>query len=184
MHHSDGTAKILHERYAKALIAVAENANVLDKVFENITELALAVKQDKDLKKFLFHPEIEISAKLELLSNISEKLKFCDEFFNFLKVLLIKQRIAILRGVFLRFRDLYDAKKRQQKVFVKTAVSLSDQQRRKLKEALKNRLNKNILLEELHDKTILGGMYIKIGDTILDGTLELKLNRLKEKIKG
>jgi len=179
MRYSDGATEVLHQRYAKALIAIADESGTEDKIFEDISCLTETIDQDERLRKVLFHPEISNEAKLDILLEISKQLKFCNEFLNFLKLLLAKRRIDILHGIFLRFQGLHDQRRQQQRVLAKTAVALSEKQKKALTGALERKFNKKILLEEQQDESVIGGIYIKVGDKIFNTTVESKLNQLR-----
>jgi F-type H+-transporting ATPase subunit delta len=63
---------------------------------------------------------------------------------------------------------------------VKTVIPLLKEEKEELIKKLENKYNKTIILEEELDKNILGGVYVRVGDDVLDGTLSTKLKDIKK----
>jgi len=181
---SPESQEVLHRRYAKALFEVARETGSLEEVFENITAFARALDEHAGLRKVLFHPEIADEKKQEVLTQIGAQLKFCEQFLDFLKFLVDKNRLEILYGIRQKFSDLYDEAKDQRKAVVKTAVSLTESQVDGLAKALSRRFGKKILVEEKIRPDILGGIYVRVGDEIYDGTAAGRLEKLRKAVAG
>ncbi len=64
-----------------------------------------------------------------------------------------------------------------------TAVKLTADQQRQIQTILENKINKELRIKCRVDKDVIGGMYIRIGDTVINGTLQNKINKLKEKFQ-
>lgn len=175
--------EILHERYAEALIDIAEEAGKLDGVADNLTFLNELVRKDRLFAKILHHPEIDREDKLKALEAVSKKVQFCDEFYAFLKVLAKKNRLNLIHGIFLKYCDLYKEKRSKVKVFIKAAVSLSKAQIERLKEILSRTLRKDIIVEESIQPSLIGGLDIKIGDLVYNLSLADRLNLMGERLK-
>jgi len=62
---------------------------------------------------------------------------------------------------------------------VKTVIPLEEEDRKNLKEKLEKKYNKEIILKEEIDKSIIGGVYVRVGDDVIDGTIKSKLNEMK-----
>lgn len=176
--------EILHERYAEALIDIAEEADKLDEIADNLTLLNELAGKGKQLRKVLQHPEIEKEDKLKVLEAVSKKANFCNEFRDFLKVLTEKDRLDLIHGVFLRYGDLCRAKKNRLKAVIKTAVSLNKDQIGRVKEILSRKLKKEIIVEEFIQPSLIGGLDIKIGDMVYNMSLFDRLNFMEERLKA
>lgn len=174
--------EILHERYAEALIDVAEEAGRLDDIADNLTFLNELVSKQKHLAKILQHPEVAKEDKLNALAAISKEAGFCDEFYGFLEVLVRKSRLDLIHGVFLRYCDLYQERKSRLKVFIKTAASLSKAQIARLKDILSRKLKKDIIVEESVQPGLIGGMVLRIGDLVYNLSLVDRLNFMQERL--
>jgi len=93
--------EILHQRYAKALFDFASNSSVSDKIMKDLESLTYIIRSNGEVSQLLRHPEISKDEKFKVLKAISEKGRFCGEFMDFLKILLGKNRLNLLHGIFL-----------------------------------------------------------------------------------
>lgn len=182
MYYSSSEIEILHRRYAQALIETAAEADRLDKVTQDFALLNNTLKQDKGLTAVLGHPEIDKADKLKLLESICEKAGFCEAFVFFLKLLLSKNRLKILHGVFLKYRDLYEMRKSRLQVFVRAASPLSKGQLSRLEKMLGDKLKKNIFIMDSVDPSLIGGLKLKIDSSVYNLSLADRLKILKEKL--
>lgn len=175
-------AEIIHQRYARALIAVAEEENILDKVEDDFSFFARLFKNNKDVEMFLVHPEISREDKHFFLSRITQKAKMPDPFVDFLKFLIDKRRICLIHGIFLKYRDIYDGLRRQQKVFVRSSIELTTLVRDRLKRCLEKGIGKKVFFEETIDKSLVGGIRVQISDKIYDFSIKTSLKKLQNKL--
>lgn len=184
MYYSSPEIEVLHRRYAQALIEAAAENNRLDKVAQDFVFLNNMLKQNKNLAAILYHPEIDKVDKLKLLEDICEKAEFCEDFFSLLKLLLNKNRLKILHGVFLKYRDLYEMRKSRLQVSVRTAAPLNKNQLNRLETMLGNKLKKNIFIIDSVDPSLMGGLNLKIDSLIYNLSLADRLQFFKEKLTG
>ena len=105
MRYQSPELEILHERYAGALMDIAEESGKLDEIEDNLSFITGLIKQDKKLARILQHPEISREDKLNLLKSIFKKADFCDEFFYFMQLLVKKNSLGLMHGIFLKYRD-------------------------------------------------------------------------------
>ena len=63
---------------------------------------------------------------------------------------------------------------------IKTTVSLTDEEFNSLKSKLEKKYNKHVILEQIIDKSILGGIYVRVGNDVIDGTVKSKLDELQD----
>ncbi len=172
--------EILHERYACALMDVARAGGRLDEVAKNLSLTSALVRKDKDFARILLHPGIDKGEKINLLEGISKKARFCEEFCSFIRVLAEKNRLGLIHGVFLRYRDLYEQRKGLLKVFIATAVSLSAGQLKALKEVLKRRLKKDIVILQMVEPSLIGGFDLRIGNSVYNLSLASRAKLIKK----
>jgi len=174
--------EILHHRYATALFRVARAGKKEDAVMKNLDFLASLVESNKRVAKFLYNPGIRDEIKIKFLLSIAAKKKFCEEFVDFLKLLVKKRRIRLLHGVLLRYMDFYHMYKNRLVVLLKSAYKLESSQLKSLKKALAKRFGKEILIEQAVEPSLMGGLLIQVGDKIYDTTLRTGLVKLREVI--
>ena len=182
MYYLGPETEILHQRYAKALMQVAVEDKKLDKIEKDLLSLNQILKKNELLARIFYHPEIAKREKKSLIEKMCKESHLCDDIKSFLFLLAKKDRLRLIHGVFLKYRDLYDIQKRRQKVFVRTADSLGKQQISRLKKILDKILNKEIFIEEVIEPSLIGGIDLKIGDTVYNLSLLTRLQFMKERL--
>jgi F-type H+-transporting ATPase subunit delta len=80
-------------------------------------------------------------------------------------------------------QDYYNKVNKNNVAIVRTAVSLNESERQLLKDKLKDLFGRSIQLEEHIDETIIGGMYIQVGDTVIDYTLSSNFKKIREQLE-
>ncbi|MCR1935580.1 F0F1 ATP synthase subunit delta [Clostridium tepidum] len=169
----------LDRRYALALYEVAEEKNKVNEYLKDLKEVVNIIKNSEDICKILKHPEISTSRKKEIFTEIF-KDKIDDGLLSFLLVLIEKDRILYLEEKLKQMEKIYLEKNNMILANVKTVIPLLEDERDELIKKLEIRYNKKIILEEEIDKSILGGVYVRVGDDVLDGTLSTRLKDIKK----
>ena len=95
-----------------------------------------------------------------------------------------KNRLHLIHGVFLRYRDYYDEKVKTIKVFVKSAVKLKQQQIDRLLKRLRSYLKKEIVLDLKVKPLLVGGLFVKIHDRIYDSSVASVLHDINKRLMG
>ncbi|MGM0481020.1 MAG: F0F1 ATP synthase subunit delta [Pseudomonadota bacterium] len=161
--------------YAKAAFDFALEQGALDNWAEML-DFATAVADDDTMVSFLSSSSTVERTSEVFIGVCGEQLN--DSGQNFIKVLAENHRLALLPAV----RDLYKTFRADYEkeivVDVKSATALQETQQTQLINALVKRLERKIKLNCSVDESILGGLVIEAGDTVIDGTLRGKLDRL------
>lgn len=169
----------LDRRYALAYYQVADEKGKVDQYLQEFRELVDLIVTNADIIQLINNPQISTSRKQELIKDIF-KGKVNDDLISFINIILAKKRIHTASGILAEVEKIYLENKNTVIAHVKTVVSLEDAEKEELVRKLKVKYNKNILLEEELDESIIGGVYVKVGDDIIDGTLKYKLGQIKE----
>ncbi|WP_251861559.1 F0F1 ATP synthase subunit delta [Clostridium sp. Marseille-Q2269] len=171
----------LDRRYALALYEVAEQNNKVDEYLRDLRDVVNIIKNNEDVLKVLKHPEISTSRKKNIFTEIF-KDKIDNQLLSFLLVLIDKDRILYLEEKLKQMEKIYLEKNNMILANIKTVIPLLKEEKEELIKKLENRYNKTIILEEELDKNILGGVYVRVGDDVIDGTLSTKLKSIKKKM--
>ena len=169
----------LDRRYALAYYQVADEKGKIKQYLQEFRELVDLIITNTDIIQLINNPQISTSKKQGLINDIF-KDKVNDDLISFINILIAKKRIHTASGILAETEKIYLEKKSTVVAHVKTVISLDATEKEELTRKLKVKYNKNILLEEELDESIIGGVYIKIGDDIIDGTLKYRLNQLQE----
>lgn len=165
-------------RYAKALLQSALEQDILDDVEKDIRFILNTVEDSRDLVVFLKSPIIKKEDKQEVLSKIFGE-HISGETKSLLRLLSEKNRESILKDICIGFLELFNEYKGIIQVEVTTAYKLNDSQRDELQKALASSTGKIVEMNVSIDPEIMGGVIVRIDDTVMDGSVKHKIRKLK-----
>lgn len=167
-------------RYAAALMMESEQLGVLDPVAKDMELLAALLRESKELRRLVASPIVSPAKKIsvfrELLSSRATR-----QTLTFVNLLIRKNREALLPDILEQFHALLDEKRGIVGVEVKSAVEFTPEQERALTTQLEQRTNKTVRMSFSLDKAIKGGLVVKIGDTVLDASIQHQLQQLRDR---
>jgi len=170
-------------RYARAMLEVAirqRNFSTVLEQLENFTELF----QTNPLLKTLFlNPAISSSAKERVLQELTNKMKFQELTFHFLKTLIHRDRLNLLEQIIVSAEQQFLDKQGIMVVEVISAQRLLPEEQNRLIEKLQGFTGKKVQLENHVDTTLIGGVITRIGTTLYDGSVQAQLEQLRAKIQ-
>ncbi|MYL23646.1 F0F1 ATP synthase subunit delta [Vreelandella massiliensis] len=164
--------------YAKAAFEYARDHDALDAWSYALGFLGYAVADDK-VRYLLGSPKIENEKKVSLLAGMLPE-KQDETFERFLQNLANQGRLVALKAIAEQFEHLRAEHEQRIDVTVTSAFKLDSKQKTKLANALKKRLNREISITTQVDKALIGGVILRAGDTVIDGSVRGRLNRLSE----
>ena len=169
--------------YSTALFQLCDEQNTLDSAFEELEQVTQIIfdESPKEFVEMLYSPLIPFEDKQKALTEIFGG-KLSDTVLDFLCVLTQKGRIKFLPAVAQCFRQSYYERKNILEVTATTVQPLSESLRKKLVDKLQSVSGKSIILHEKQDKTILGGIVLRYGNTEIDSSVRTKLDKIKSQI--
>ncbi|BAU22694.1 ATP synthase F1 subunit delta [Caldimicrobium thiodismutans] len=167
-------------KYAKGLFIAAKELNKVKEFGEELENLATGLKGYPEILQALQSPIYPPDIKQEILQEILSYFKVDPEIERFLKLLVERRRIQFLEEIVAMYQALLDEELGRARGEVITAFPISDDERVELERALQTLLKKEVILEAKVDPEIIGGVKVKVGDYILDGTLKSQLEKFKE----
>lgn len=168
--------EVVSRKYSNALFEAAVEENSLE---STRAELARFASLYSEAESVLLAPAVSKSDKRAIL----ETMQLSGLVAGFAGLLLEKDRLAIVRDVKDDFDDMADERSKIAKAVVKTVVPLSEKQKSDLKSNLETATGLNIKLDIELDPTIIGGIVVRIGDKVLDGSVKSKLENMLESIR-
>lgn len=169
------------KRYGLALFELAKEEDKLFAFREELARVIQTMDEYPDLKKLYLHPRIRREDKKLLLEKIFS-VELSRELLNFLKLLTDRRRESYLEAIYQDYLDLLNKEENILEIEVFSAISLPDDLRNKLVEKLTALTGSRISIKEKVDPEIIGGLILKIGDRIIDGSIRKDLEALKNKI--
>ena len=169
----------LDRRYALALYEVAEKNGKVDEYLGDLREICELIDKDEEFQEVIKHPQISTKQKKRVFINIF-KGKIDEELLSFLLILIEKDRILFLREKLNEMEKIDLERKNTYRGIVKTTEPLSEEQYNNLITKLEKKYNKKIILQQVIDSSILGGIYVRVNNEVMDGTVKLRLEELKK----
>lgn len=168
--------------YAQAIFEVANEKNLLPR-WENYLHTLCQITADNAIQRILKNPNTTAEIRAGLINKILIDQKFDDkELHNFILLLAERHRLPILPQIFLLFKKLKEEKEQTVLAKIISPLALTEEEEKKLKQRLENRINKKIILENEIDPKVLGGFKIKMGDHVMDFSLLGELERMKQNL--
>ena len=165
--------------YAKALLGTSEKAGVSDLVLEEFDSVVRDVLPNlPQLRDALESPRIPLEAKQRMLDKAFGG-KMCVPLLNFLKVVCGHGRMDCLAAIHGAARQLYNELRGRVTVAVRTAVPVDDEMLDQIRGRLQESLGREVELQTRVDPELIGGIVVRVGDTVYDASVVNRLSRLK-----
>ncbi len=167
--------------YANAVFSVAKADSDLDR-WSRMLGFLSAAAADPQMKLLLDAPEVgEEQKAFRLIEVCGEELN--DRARKFVQVLAVNKRLPLVGEIAAVFEELRALEQQSLDVEVLSAFPLSDAEAERLKAALGRKFDKAVQLESRVDESLIGGVLIRAGDVVIDGSVRGKLSKLKETIQ-
>ncbi|MFT4114243.1 ATP synthase F1 subunit delta [Silvibacterium sp.] len=170
-------------RYARALADVLREAKVNPATIQSqLADFLAAWNVSADLREVFLDPSFPAAEKVAILDKLNTKLKLAQQARNFIAVLISHGRLHELREIVSDFSSAVDEELGILEVSVTSARLLGEDQRRELERQIGGFTGKQIRASYKEDASVLGGVIVKIGSTVYDGSVRGRLDRLREEL--
>lgn len=167
-------------RYARALYEEAEAQDLVDEIDEDVAFLRASLENSRELVRFFESPLIRREKKEAVVDRL-----FADHVHpltqRLLQMLIRKQREEVTPGLPDAYRSLRDEREGVVEARVRTAVPLDENERAALAEQLESITGRTVRLSLSEDPDLIGGLVVRIGDTVYDGSVEHQLQELGQR---
>lgn len=184
MESTGGIQASLSGRYATALFDIARDAKTIDAVEASLTTVRQALAEVPDFRALTTSPVTSRGATGRAVAGIAAELRLDPTTTSFLGVLAENRRLRELPAVIRAFRDLAARHRGETTAEVTSAHPLSDTQVADLKQALRQRVGRDVSVDLNVDPALLGGLVVKIGSQMIDSSIRTRLNSLSQAMKG
>ena len=169
--------------YANGAFRFAKEAKALSQ-WEKMLAVAAAVASDADVQAYLQRPELKAEQKADAFVKVCGEDLLNEAGRNFVTLLALNDRLALLPAIFRLFHELLA----QEEAFVDaelvSAHELDESEVNRLVDALKKRLGREVRAQTRVDANLIGGVVIRAGDTVIDGSVRGRLVRLAEQLNS
>ena len=170
------------KRYAKALLSLGQEEGRFEEYGKDLADFARLFEANQELREILTSPAFVVSDRKTILNGILSKSEYSETVKNFLNLLLDKNRMEAIREVSSHYEKLMDEVSQIARVDVLAPIPLKEDAARRLEKALEETTSRRIRMEVKEDKSLIGGLVVKIGDLVLDGSLKAQIEGLKESL--
>ncbi|MEM8730002.1 MAG: F0F1 ATP synthase subunit delta [Pseudomonadota bacterium] len=170
-------------RYAAAIFEIANEESNLDSLETSVDDLATALTDSEDLRTLISSPLVSRSDQEAAIAAIADKMGLADVMHKGLALMAQKRRLFVLPQLLDSLRLKIADHRGLVTAEVSSAVALSDVQADKLIALLRERAGKDISLKTSVDETLIGGMIVKLGSTMIDTSIRSKLASLQNAMK-
>jgi F-type H+-transporting ATPase subunit delta len=173
---------IVSLRYARGLIKASKARNEEEDVKLQIARLLKLLSDYPNLKDLLLSHTVNPFAKQDIIESLSKDLDLTEITKNFIFLLIRKGRIDQIEDIFSIYQDELDYQAGIRTAEVTVAKVLTESQKEQLKKKLSRMTGYKIKLKIDISQEIIGGVIVKIGSVIYDGSLKQQLQKLKKRI--
>jgi F-type H+-transporting ATPase subunit delta len=173
---------VFSSRYARALADVLSSAHLdAASALAQLEDFSSALRDSRDLRELLENPSVTIDDKLRVLDSVVAKIGGMPrEVRNFLAVLTQNARLRALDEVLRDFSAVTDSRAGVKEAKISSARELSEGERTQLETEISKLTGGRVRAQYTQDASLLGGVSVRIGTTVYDGSLRGQLEKLKQ----
>ncbi len=175
-------AKLVSKTYAEALFELAVEEGKTSSFLEEAAGLLEVIRTNAEFGQFMNHPKIQKEDKIEVVKNVF-KDKISKELLGFLVTIVEKDRYTEIEAILSEFIASIKEYNNIGTAYVTTAIAINDQE----KQDIESRLLATTRYKTIEciydvDKSLIGGMVIKMGDRVVDSSIRTKLDKLQREL--
>ncbi len=167
--------------YAASLFDSAKEAGILDQIHDELNFVAALYKEEKDFRSYINSPSFSKDEKKEFVRKVFSA-DLSKDLVSFVQVLINSGRQMEIENISAVFDELTDELYNRMKVDVVSVSKLDEGTLGNIKSALKQKFGKDVIIREKTDASILGGIIIKAGDLVIDGSLAENLKKIRDNL--
>jgi len=169
--------------YARAFADVVFEAHLnAHDVQRQLDDFVGAWRESADLREVFLDPSFPADQKVDILDKLNGRLGMAQQVRNFLAVLIQHDRLNVLDDVLVEYRKEVNQRLGISEVHVTTARPLEADERRGIEQQVAALTGTQVQATYYEDKSLLGGVVVRVGSTVYDGSVKGRLDRLKEQL--
>ena len=171
------------KRYAKALLSLGKEDGNFEQYGRDLQDFSLFCEGHEEVLGVIANQIFPVEDRRKILQTLLEKSTYADVIRNFLNLLLDKNRIGAIHQITDHYERLTDDISNIARAEIVTPRPLKEDAQNKLEKVLGDLTSKKIKIEVKEDESLIGGIVVKIGDLVLDGSVKTQLQGLNETLK-
>ncbi|MFC1891033.1 ATP synthase F1 subunit delta [Thermodesulfobacteriota bacterium] len=173
----------LSKRYAKALFSLGIEDGFFSQYGQELMDFVGFYQEHDEFKLLIGNPVFTVNDRKKVLHFVLGKSNFSRTVINFLNLLLDKNRIGAIETITSQYEALTDDASNIARAEITSARPLKEEALEKIERSLEELTSKKIKSDVMEDRDLIGGVVVKIGDLVLDGSIRAQLEGLKESFK-
>ena len=182
MSKNNGFSITSAERYSLALYELASENNVLSQVEDQSSSILNLISSSEDFLGLIKDPTISQEGLLKVIDKISNDNKFESLLKNFLSFLITKRRFFYVEQILKSFIETCSQKRGELKAELTSAKDLTEDEVSSIKEELTENFSSKIKLNYKYDKSLIGGLIVQVGSTMVDTSIKNKLQQIENRM--
>ena len=182
MSKNKGFSDTSANRYSLALYELANESNSLSKIEENSNALLKLISSSEDFNNLIKDPTVSRDNLNQAIKKISDNFSLEVLFKNFLSFLITKRRFFYVKQILKNFNEICSKKRGELKAEIKSAKNLTQDEINNITKELSNNFKSEIKLNYTHDQSLIGGLVVQIGSTMIDTSIKKKLQQLETRM--
>ena len=170
----------LAQVYARSLFEAAKEQGKLDELREQLGQFADAVQENRELQVFFFSPYFSTKEKQEALGRLLVDAD--SQLVNFLELLIENHRMPVIFRIRRTFEHLWERENRLLPVEITSAIELDDATTGSVAQRIGESTGQRVTLTTRVDPSILGGIVVRVGNSILDASIRNRLEQLRRHV--
>jgi len=182
LNESDSYSVSSENSYSKALYELAKEGKSLSQIEEQSLAIINLIYRSEDFHRLINDPTIKIDEQSKIINEISNKFNFDELFKKFLNFLISKRRLFYIEKILKDFLIICSKMRGEISAKLIAAKELNDFEINKIKDELTKTFGSNIKLSYKHDKSLIGGLIVKVGSLMIDTSVKTKLKQIENKM--
>jgi F-type H+-transporting ATPase subunit delta len=168
--------------YSQALFELASESNLANDIENQVSSILELIRKSEDIKEFIKDPTNKIEDQLKIINAISDQFKFNELLKKFLGFTVTKRKFFYIEKILNDFLFICSNSRGEIQAELSAAKNLNESEINKIKDELSSTFGSNIKLNHKHDPSLIGGLIIKVGSTMIDTSLKSKIQKIEKKM--
>ncbi len=169
-------------RYSLALYELAAEANILSEIEDHSASIIDLISSSEDFRSLIKDPTNNKEDQLKALKKISEQYKLNELLTKFLSFLISKRRFFYVDKILKSFVETCSVKRGELKAELTSAKNLTEIEVNNIKKELTQNFGSKIRLNYKHDTSLIGGLIVQVGSTMVDTSIKNKLQQIENRM--
>ena len=182
MSKNKGFSNTSANRYSLALYELAEESNLLSKIETNSVSILNLIGTSIDFNNLIKDPTVSRNELINAINKIFDYLEIENLLKNFTNFLVIKRRFFFIEQILNNFIEICSEKRGELKTEIRSAKNLSNDEINNIKDELSKHFTSKIKLDYKYDESLIGGLIVQVGSTMIDTSIKNKLQQIENKM--